>query len=119
MQSLNQNGTRGQSPDAQFLELIEDLAGRFATLSGPAIAAELAAVRVLGEQLLAEAKAARSVAATKVDLRRLSNAQLRAAVIAQRGPSSAAYFATRLAKDLAAQRGALRLANGGEIKVAR
>jgi hypothetical protein len=48
VQSLNQNSTNGQSPDAPFLDLIEDLAGRLAMLSGPAIATELEALRRIG-----------------------------------------------------------------------
>jgi hypothetical protein len=100
-----------------FLELIEDLAGRFATLNGPALAAELAAVRAIGEQLLAEGRAARSAKVTGVDLRRLSSAQLRAAVIEQRGSRAAANFATKLGRDLAAQRGALKIATGGKVVV--
>jgi hypothetical protein len=119
MQNVDQNATAGQSPVTQFLELIEDLAGRFADLSGPAIAAELAAVRELGEQLLVETKAASSITATGLDLRNVSSAKLRAAVITQRGPASAANFATRLATDLAALRGTLRIANGGELTVKR
>jgi hypothetical protein len=117
MQNINQNGSNGQSADAQFLELIEDLASRFATLSGPAIAAELAAVRALGEQLLDEVKAASSITATGLDLRNFPSRKLRRAVIEQRGPISAANFATKLSKDLAVLRGSLKLASGGEITV--
>jgi hypothetical protein len=38
-------------------------------------------------------------------------------MIAQRGPTAAANFATRLAEACAAGRGALRIASGGQIKV--
>jgi hypothetical protein len=119
MQNVYQNGSNGQSVDAQFLELIEDLGGRLATLSGSAIAAELAAVRALGEQLLEEVKAASSISATGLDLRNISSHKLRRAVIEQRGPIAAANFATKLSKDLAVLRGSLKLATGGEITVSR
>jgi hypothetical protein len=119
MPSLHQNGADNQSPAGDFLELAEDLRSRFADLSGPAIAAELEALRQLGEQLLEEVKAASSIAATGLDLRAISSAKLRKALIAQRGPTSAANFATKLSRDLAALRGTLRIANGGELTVKR
>jgi hypothetical protein len=86
-------------------------------LSGPAIATELEALRRIGEQLLTEVQAASSVKATGLDLRRISSAQLRQALIEQRGLSSASNLATRLARDLAARRGVLRISTGGEITV--
>jgi hypothetical protein len=117
MQNVHQSSSNGQSPASDFADLLADLEQRFASLDGPTIVAELAALRAIGEQILDEVKAAASVNGTGLDLRKLSNAKLREAVIAQRGAASAANFATRLAKDLAKLRGVLKIANGGEISV--
>jgi hypothetical protein len=104
-------------PAVDLADLIDGLEQRCAGLDGPTLAAELAALRAIGVQLLAEVKAASSANQTGVDLRRISNAELRAVLIAQRGAQSAANFCTRLARDLAKRRGALKIASGGEIIV--
>jgi hypothetical protein len=117
MQNVHQSPSNGQSPAGDFADLIADLEQRFASLNGPTIAAELAALRAIGEQLLVEAKAAASVNGTGLDLRTVSSAELRQALIVQRGPKSASNFATRLTKDLARLRGALRIATGGRLTV--
>jgi hypothetical protein len=119
MLSVNQNGANDQSPTTSFLELAEDLLRRLADLSGPAITAELGALRQIGEQLLEETKIASSVASTGLDLRKISSAKLRTALIAQLGPTAAANFATKLSRDLAVLRGTMKLATGGEIAVKR
>jgi hypothetical protein len=122
-QTLMQSSGLGE-PDmlaevATVGDLVRDLGLRIEAVRTESLAAELAAVAAMVDDLLGQVRALDAVAASGLDLRRhkVPTRKLIGAVIAQRGPTAAANFATRLAKACAVRRGALRMASGGQIKV--